>query len=94
MKCLEIINLRASGDVRELFNPEMTKLFNRISQLNGLIEFKLFFHAFVSNDLAVHLLWDTEAIDPRGSPLGRQLVQILRDFGLTNYNLWKEEERK
>jgi hypothetical protein len=94
MKWLEIISLRGSGDVRELLDPELRGLLNQIGRLNGLIEVKLYFHAFLNNDLSIHLLWETESVDSRESPVGQRLVGILRDFGLTNHNLWKEEDRK
>ena len=94
MKWLEIISLRGSGNVRELLNSDMTNLLGKIGPLNGLIEVRLYFHALISNDFAIHFLWETEAFDPRGSLIGQRLVEILRDFGLTNHNLWKEEEQK
>jgi hypothetical protein len=89
MKWLEIISLRSSGNARELLDSDMTNLLSQIGRLDGLIEVKLYFHAFISNDFAVHLLWETEAVDPRGSPIGQRLVQILRDFGLTRSSLEK-----
>ena len=94
MKWLEVIHLRASGNIREVLTPDIAELLNQIGGSAGFPEVKIFFHVSVTNDLAVHLFWDTETMDPRGSLIGHQLIQILKSFGLTNYNLWKEEERK
>ena len=94
MKWLEVISLRGSGNLRELLDPEVKGFLDRIDGSKGLREVRLYFHNSIHNDLAVHLLWETDSVDPQGTPIGQRLVQILKSFGLTNHNLWKEEERK
>ncbi|MEW6185521.1 MAG: hypothetical protein AB1585_07255 [Thermodesulfobacteriota bacterium] len=94
MKWLEVISLRASGNVLEVFSPEIAGFLNQISGIEGLIEVRTYFHALIPNDLAVHILWEAGSMDRQGSASGRQLIQIFQNFGLTHYNLWKEEEKK
>lgn len=60
MKFLEVIKLRGSENVREFFQPEMARFLEQIGPLAGLAEIRLYFHAVISNDAAIHLLWEKE----------------------------------
>jgi len=79
MKWLEIIKLReadkSSGVLEKIFLSR-----GEIVQ-KGLIKFELYRHAFLETDLSVHLQWDSDEPEIRGSTLGLHLAQGLKNSG-------------
>ena len=89
--CLEIIELRSEGKNIKLIGPEIAEL---ISKLNSGLDkpiIKLFINATVENDFSIHIQHDSKSPDAFGSPIGLQLLSILKGFGLTHHSIWIEQ---
>jgi hypothetical protein len=70
-------------------------LSNRVLQLKnikGLTRAKVLVHAFLVNDFSLQLVWDTEALEGPGSEEGMNLREVLKQFGLVNYDVWIEKK--
>ena len=91
MNCLEIIELRSDGKNIKLIGPEITELINKLN--NGLDKptIKLFINATVENDFSIHIQHDSTSPDDFGSPVGLQLISVLKEFGLTHHTVWIEQ---
>ena len=55
---------------------------------------KLFVNATVENDFSIHIQHDKKSLDDFGSPVGLQLISILKGFGLTHHTVWIEQITK
>lgn len=91
MNCLEIIELRSAGKNLELIEPEIAELISKLNQGLDKPMVKLFINATVENDFSIHIQHDSKSPDTNGSPVGLQLISILKDFGLTHHTIWIEQ---
>jgi hypothetical protein len=94
MHCLEIIELRSGGKNLKLLGPELTELINKMNKELQKPTIKLFINATVENDLSIHIQHDSKIPGDYGSPVGLQLISILKDFGLTHHSIWIEQINK
>lgn len=92
MRWLEIIRLRTAAVRRDELRAELTELAASVPAGGGLVSATVFGHAALAGDLAVHLLWETEEL-PRGSRAGCAIAAHLRELGMVDHALWKEEVR-
>jgi len=93
-KWVEVINLRAAGGTDSSVTPNF--LFSLIdrAEAEGLTAAKIFSRVNLPGDFSVHLEWRGKGLPSGGSPLGIRLARTLKDYGLINHNVWKEEEEK
>lgn len=90
MKWLEIIELRSVDRDRVLNELDLMSLVDEADPGSKLQESKLYVHGTVETDMSVNLIYDSENVDTRGSPLGLRLTSTLREFGLVNHSVWVE----
>ena len=90
MKWLEIIELRSVDRDRVLNELDLMSLVAEADPGSKLQESKLYVHGTVETDMSVNLIYDSENVDTRGSPLGLRLTSTLREFGLVNHSVWVE----
>ena len=92
MKFLEIIQVRSNSGRQDDLLPLLKDFFQEGDGPAGLIRLKIYSHLQLKGDLSLHLVWEKDAAFLQGSPLGLRLSRSLKDFGLINHNVWKEEE--
>jgi hypothetical protein len=92
MNWLETVTLRTSGNARELIGSDVLKILSKIGRTEGLAEMKIYFHAFLRSDFSAFLFWETET-SPVESEIGQKINGVLKEFGLTNHTIWKEEQK-
>lgn len=91
---VEIIETRSIGNGQELFKQDLIESMINMDQEKGLKKIKIYRHATVDTDLSIHLYWESEKVEKRGSTLGLHLSSSLKEFGRVNHSIWIEEERK
>ena len=94
MNCLEIIELRSGGKNLKLIGPEIAELISKLNKGLDKPTIKLFINATVENDFSIHIQHDSTSPKAYGSPVGLQLISILKDFGLTHHSIWIEQITK
>ncbi|MCD4675110.1 MAG: hypothetical protein K8S18_03830 [Desulfobacula sp.] len=91
MKWMEAIKAQTAKGLENKTKIELTELisdFLNNSNSIDLIEAGLYTHASVSGCFSVYLTWDTKRPIILGSPLGVQLTQALKSFGLVDHSVW------
>jgi hypothetical protein len=94
MDSLEIIELRSDGKNIKLIGPEIAELISKLNKGLDKPMVKFFINATVENDFSIHIQHDSKSLDTNGSPVGLQLISILKDFGLTHHSIWIEQLTK
>jgi len=89
MKWIEIIKIRTAGTNFRLLKELLIPV-RKLSQI-GLTETRIFHHAAMEQDWAIHLHWETAAPELNGSRLGLHLVRAVNDFGLIDHTVWINE---
>ncbi|GAK55970.1 hypothetical protein U27_02931 [Candidatus Vecturithrix granuli] len=89
MKWIEIIRLRALDHLRQ------TAVIELLSQIvadvsTSDVTFTLYHHATIETDLSIHLVWNSNILEPGKSALGTKLAYLLREFGDVDYFVWIE----
>ena len=91
MKWMEVIKLRIAETSPELVEQKIIKLITDVNKYDSMKEIKLYRHVMLDNDVSVHLLWESEKIEPHGSATGLCLLHVLKEFGLISHSVWIEE---
>ena len=88
MKTLEIIHLRLAGDnLQTLVDVIRTS----IDSGPGPMKVRIYRHARLKNDLVVHLHREGAERSDHASDLGERLASVLREHGMVEHSVWKEE---
>jgi hypothetical protein len=87
MKYLEIISLRTSGPFEQKAQKYMKK-FCLIIKKHNLSEVNFYIHDSISGDLAIIISSNTQDGKIRETNLGIYLSEVLKQFGLVDYNCW------
>lgn len=87
MKSLEIISLRASGPFEKEARKYMKK-FCRIVKKHSLSEAVFYVHASIPGDLALVISSQSQEIENKGTYWGIYMADVLKQFGLVDYNCW------
>ena len=90
MNWLEIIELRSVNHDSGTLEKDLMNLMNKMDCEGKPRGIKVYKHATVETDFSVHLYYDTEQTEIRGSKLGLCLVSALKEFGLVNHSIWVE----
>jgi hypothetical protein len=93
MKWLEVIKVQASSGHEITARNEFMSLVSDIRQnpdYPGLLGFVIYRHALVPGYFSIHLLWDSQHPQTRGSVAGLNLAQTLKTFGLVDHSVWME----
>jgi hypothetical protein len=91
MKWLEIIELRAARIDKKLLSHKIALLKD---ESRDKISVKIYKNARVETDWCIHLLYESETLNPRGSEIAIRLKESLKELGMINYGIWGEENFK
>ena len=94
MKWLEIIELRSVGRDREVLEPQLQTLMNKVEKETKKQAIKSYRRVMIDTDFSIHLVHDSKKVENSGSPLGLRLASALREFGLVNHSIWIEMHSK
>jgi hypothetical protein len=87
MNTLEIIHLRLAGsDPRALVDMIHQSVGSGVASL----EVRIYRHAKLETDLAVHLHRKATEWDGRASDVGTRLTALLREYGIVEHSVWVE----
>jgi hypothetical protein len=90
MSMLEVISLRSAGTIETGKAVEVLEQFKRPQEARGVLCMRVYNNALFENDLSIHIYWDSNMTHRGKSPLGLQIVQLFKRFGLVNHNVWLE----
>jgi hypothetical protein len=92
MKWVEIITLRAPGNINRQLVDELLKGVSASDSdmQNHLVEIMIYRHSMVETDLSIHIHWKSEAGSQNKSPLGLKFASALKPLGLLNHSVWVE----
>jgi hypothetical protein len=90
MKWMEIIALRSLVRENRHLADELLRQFSQHKQSGLSAAIRIYHHPTVDTDLGIHIYWETEPLNPNGSPLGQQLAYALKGLGLLSYSIWVE----
>ena len=88
MKWLEIITIRTVGIAEREKALKFLDQMELPKATEGPLDISVYVNAVLETDLSIHINWNAETMHQGKSSLGLQLVQTLRDVGLTNHSLW------
>ncbi len=89
MKTLEIIHLRL-GEPRQRGLVEVIR--KSIDGEEGFMEARIYRHARLDTDLAVHLRGESSRQGDQASNLGVRIASALREHGIVEHSMWVEDE--
>ena len=90
MKCLEIIELRAAGNNRELLASQLQTIIPLLEKRSSTEKTRIYTRVLVDSDFNIMLFHDTMKTGTEGSRLGLHLASALKAFGLVNHSIWNE----
>ncbi len=88
MKWLEIISLRTAG-INENEARTYLKKFCRIVEKHNLSKADFYVHSSIPGDFALVITSETEKDKVMGTDMAKYAADILRQFGLVDYNCWQ-----
>lgn len=88
VKWLEIIEVRAVRIEKKLLNHKLTLLQDGAHADESV---KIYINVRLETDLSIHLLHDSEQVEPRGSDIALQFKEVLKEFGIVNHSIWLEQ---
>ena len=91
MVWLEIIEIRAVGNNRNLLESQLQNIINDLNQEPKLQMVKLYRHVMLETDFSIHIIHDQPKIDAKCSSICTLLISSLEDFGLVNHTEWIEK---
>jgi hypothetical protein len=92
MSFLEVVNLRSAGTIETEKAVEVLKQFKRPQEVRGVLCIKIYNNALLRNDLSIQIYWDSDMMHRCKSPLGLQIAQVCKRFGLVNHTVWMERD--
>lgn len=93
MRWLETIKVHTASGKESRVDNELMALTHDVRKspdCPGLLEASLYDHASVCGYFAIHLFWNTECPQIRGSVVGLSLTESLKAFGLVDHSVWIE----
>jgi len=94
MNWLEIIELRTVNTIHEKLEAKLKSLFKDFQDSTADQLIKVYNRFSLESDISIHILHQSDKPDINGSPEGMQLVEALKNFGLTNHSIWIERSSK
>ena len=94
MKRLEIIELRTADSNSELLKSKLQELINEVETETKEQSIKSYSHVTIDTDFSIHLIHESETLEPFGSRLGLRITSALREFGLVHHSVWIEMHGK
>ncbi len=91
MNTLEIIHLRLGENSR---HGLIEVIRESIDSGNGSGEARIYRHARLGTDLAVHLCREASGKGDHASKLGVRMASALREYGIVEHSVWVEEDEE
>ena len=88
MKWIEVILLRSVETNRETVESKLRRFIAMESKSGTQRKVQVYCRVPVESDFCLHLIHDSEEVEPSGSRLALRLVSALKDFGLVNHSVW------
>ena len=88
MKYVEILRI---SFLEPKVQDQLVSCIREVKGQRGLKAIRVYRNVPNEYEMSVHLYWDSGSLKPEGSELGRTLIHIFKDYGLTNHSVWKEE---
>ena len=92
MKWVEIITLRSTGNDLEALDIKSLVAIKDDYPAGKLEQIIVYKRYAMDTDLSMHLHWNSNRVEPAGSKLALHLMQLLKEYGLVNHSIWREEE--
>ena len=92
MKCIEVIQLRASGPSERRQAISVCRQIFRSNTSEQPSHIRLMKNISLETDLCVCIRWDKPVPWERESRLGLQIQKGLSGFGIINHSLWMDED--
>ena len=90
MKWIEVVQLRAAGSNRAMITSKLKQLTRTIGNNSRPHKITTYSRVQIDTDYSIHSIHDSDKVDVQGSPLGLQLANTLKAFGLVNHSVWGE----
>ena len=93
MKWVEMIELRAVENNRELLESHLQQLVHQVDKEANTQAIKVYSRVMLETDVSIHLVHDSEDVKNSGGPLsslGVRLASALKEFGVVNHSVWIE----
>ncbi len=90
VKWLEIIELRTGTNNTEKLERALQTLIETFKNGPDQGKIKIYQSYSIHSDYSIHLLHKSVEPDSTGSPLGLHLAASLKEFGLSNHQVWHE----
>ena len=93
MRWMETIKIQSAANKKQIIENNLIALSRDIQKdpgCQGLMKIMVSSHALVPGLYEMSLFWDTDDFQPGGSPLGMNLSQNLKTFGIVDHSLWLE----
>jgi hypothetical protein len=87
MQEMEIISLRTAG-INEKAARTYMKKFCRIVEKHDVSKAHFYTHSSIPGDLALVITSETKKDKVMGTDLGNYMADVLKQFGLVDYNCW------
>jgi hypothetical protein len=94
MAWLEIIEIRAMGNNREILKSQLQDLINDLSKEVELWSVRIYRQVMLETDFSIHLFHKSENPETGCSSICSRLVSSLKDFGFVNHTVWIETFNK
>lgn len=95
MKWMETLRVQTAGNRKGDAGQELSALVQDVHksrECEGLMDLLLYSHGSMPGFFAIHLFWDTECCQIRGSLPGLSLAQTLKSFGMVDHSVWVEKK--
>lgn len=90
MRWVEVIGVRATASNCEILESRLMEMIVDVQSRDPAQSITLLRRLPLGSDLCLHLAHDSEAADPKGSPLGLLLAAEMKTLGLVHHSIWSE----
>ncbi len=90
MRWLEIIKVRSLEP--EVVRNHFADLAKNLAGTQGLVSAEIYSGLIYPTDAAIHLFWEVEGHQRQGSEVALSIAEKMREFGLVDYSVWRNEQ--
>ena len=82
--------MRAAERNQTILESRLKQLVKGLGRENGQPTIVVCRRALMPMDYSINLFHDSGKVENAGSPLGLQLVAVLKELGLVNHSIWND----
>lgn len=94
MNWLEIIELQTVNTTQDKFEAKLKSILKDFQDSTEDRIVKIYNRLSLESDISIHIRHQSDKTDINGSPEAMQLVEALKQFGLTSHSIWIEQSAK